>query len=202
VAVPIVGILGVMVGTIGWSLVAGRLEKKFMFMFGFIGFCVVTTLLPILKLVEWFPDPSSPWYKGLIYLGTVFGSLLAGAPLVAGGSMLADVADEHDLETGTRQEGIFFGALSFSGKAAAGLGNGLAGLLLWLIAFPEKADPATLDPGILLWLGLSYGPGCAVLIAVSIAVLTRYDLSRERHATIQAALLARRIDAGTEQAAQ
>jgi GPH family glycoside/pentoside/hexuronide:cation symporter len=202
VVVPIAGIFGVMVGTVAWALVAGRLEKKSMFMFGFIGFCTVSTLLPILKLLEWFPDPSSPWYTRLIYLGTVFGSLLAGAPLVAGGSMLADVADEHDLETGTRQEGIFFGALSFSGKAAAGLGNGLSGLLLWLIAFPNKADPATLDPGIVRWLGLCYGPGCAILIVVSVIVLTRYDLSRARHATIQSALLERRARSTRGEAAQ
>ena len=36
--------------------------------------------------------------------------------------MLADVADEHELITRRRQEGIFFGALSFAGKSAAGLG--------------------------------------------------------------------------------
>ena len=45
------------------------------------------------------------------------------AALIAGGSMLADITDEHELETRRRQEGIFFGSLSFSGKASAGIGN-------------------------------------------------------------------------------
>lgn len=50
--------------------------------------------------------------------------------------------------------------------------------------------------GITFWvsfLGTMIGSLLAgALIAVSVAVLARYDLSRERHATIQAALLDRR----------
>ena len=37
-------------------------------------------------------------------------------------SMMGDIADEHELATGRRQEGIFFGVVSFSGKAASGPG--------------------------------------------------------------------------------
>lgn len=42
--------------------------------------------------------------------------------LIAGGSMIADIADMHELATGHRQEGMFFGGLAFAGKTASGLG--------------------------------------------------------------------------------
>jgi Na+/melibiose symporter-like transporter len=42
-------------------------------------------------------------------------------------SMLSDVIDEHELNTGKREEGLFFAARSFATKASYGLGSFFAG---------------------------------------------------------------------------
>ena len=108
------------------------------------------------------------------------------------GSMMADIADEHELQSGRRQEGIFFGALSFSGKGASGIGNLVGGVALDLIAFPPAAVPGAVPAEILQRLGLTYGPLVMGFAIVSVWCYTHYDLDRERHAEILDALEKRR----------
>jgi GPH family glycoside/pentoside/hexuronide:cation symporter len=106
--------------------------------------------------------------------------------------MMADIADEHEFETGRRQEGIFFGALSFSGKAAAGVGIGLAGVALSLISFPKQVKPEEVPIEIVDLLGIIAGPGVAGLMIVGAIIMTRYHLTKERLALIQTELAERR----------
>ncbi|MEE8557786.1 MAG: hypothetical protein V3T14_07860, partial [Myxococcota bacterium] len=95
-----------------------------------------------------------------------------------------------------RQEGIFFGALSFSGKASAGLGNWIASIALTAISFPLQAKVEAVDPAIVRQLAIIYGPGVLVLIIVSILIISRYDLTRQRHTEIQQELARRKAGLG------
>ena len=52
----------------------------------------------------------------------------------------ADVTDEHELRTGSRQEGLLFAALMLIAKAASGLGPLVGGLVLKIAHFPENAS--------------------------------------------------------------
>ena len=192
VLVPICGLVGVMAGTVWFAVRARAMDKRSMMMIGIIGFSGITLALPISKLVGLFPPMEHLLYLPAIFFFTFLASIFGGAGLIAGGSMLADIADEHELETGRRQEGVFFGALSFSGKSAAGIGNWIAGLALAAIAFPLKAAPGEVDPWIVTKLALVYGPGMLVLMVIGIAVLSRYSLTRERHQAIRVELEQRR----------
>ena len=192
VLLPAIGGVGLLIGTPFWAVLSRKLDKKPTFLIGITGFSAVTMLLPISKLVGLYPSPESPFYLGLLYTGTLIAAFAGAAGMVAAGSMLADIADEHELETERRQEGMFFGALSFSGKASAGLGIALSGFALWAIDFPAKAAPEAVDAWSVTKLGLVYGPGVLGLIIVAIAITSRYRLSRTRHAHIRAALDSRR----------
>ena len=125
-----------------------RIDKKASWI-GCICFSVVLSTGPVaLRLVGWFPANGDPLLLPIILICS--GLAMAGA-LAAGitvGSMMADIADEHDLHTGRRQEGIFFGALSLSGKAASALGHLVAGIALELIRWPQGAEvtPEDIDP--------------------------------------------------------
>jgi GPH family glycoside/pentoside/hexuronide:cation symporter len=192
VLLPVMGLFGVLPGTVFWGRMARSLEKKPMFMIGITGFSAIASGLPIAALLGLFPARESAAYLPLIYGMTFLGSFFGAAGLVSAGSMLADISDEHELDTGRRQEGIFFGALSFSGKASAGIGNWLGGVALWLIAFPTQARPGEVDPWTVVKLALVYGPGVVALVVAAIVMLSRYHLTRERHREIQVALEARR----------
>ena len=111
--------------------------------------------------------------------------------------MMADVTDEHEYETGIRQEGIFFGAIAFSAKATSGFGNFIGGLGLDIIAWPRGPDiksAADIPVDTLVNLGLLYGPIVSAFAVISLWCYTHYHLTRDRHAEILSALYERRAN--------
>ena len=103
-------------------------------------------------------------------------------------SMIADVADEHEVVTGERKEGVFFAALAFALKVPTGLGQALGGALVGWVGLPPGAQPGTLDADVVFRLGLAAGPIVAATYLIPLWLFTRYDLSRARHAELRRAL--------------
>ena len=189
---------GVVAGLPFWTLVARRLDKKPTFLIGVAGFSLLVLLPPCLHLVGAGPARESPAYLASLVAASAVAAFFAAAGIVAAGSMMADVADEHELETGRRQEGVLFGAQSLAAKSASGLGHQIAGIGLDLISFPAGAAPEAVGPQQVLGLGLLAGPGVGGLAVIAIALLARYQLDRRRHAAIALALAARRSGSRTD----
>jgi Na+/melibiose symporter-like transporter len=185
------GLGGLFGGTILWVLLSRRVDKRPAFLAGVTVFSIFSLLPPLGKLLGLFPHHESPTYVPLLATLAVIAALGAAAGLVTSGSMMADIADEHELDTGRRQEGIFFGALLFAVKATSGLGQFVAGWGLDLIDFPLRAEPGTVPTATTDALAILYGPGIAFLAVLSVIVLTRYRITNERHAAIVAALARR-----------
>ena len=109
--------------------------------------------------------------------------------------MMADIADEHEYESGDRQEGIFFGAIAFSSKATSGFGNFIGGIGLDVINWPRGTEiqtAADIPAETLVSLGLLYGPFVAMFAVVSLWCYSHYKLTRDRHEEILAELGERR----------
>ena len=191
--------LGTVVGLLLGVFVALPLlrhaNKRFGLLLGTAVWAVCQVLPVALRLVDWLPpNGTAALLLALLLFKFVQGMILQLA-FVAFGSMMADVADEHEYESGVRQEGIFFGAVAFSAKATSGFGTLLGGLALDLIDWPRGADvqsAADVPAQTLLDLGLFYGPVVAGFAVISLWCYTHYDLSRARHAQILKALAARR----------
>lgn len=183
---------GVVVGLPFWTLVARRLDKKPTFLIGVAGFSLLVLLPPCLHLLGAWPAPASPAYLASLVAASAVAAFFAAAGIVAAGSMMADVADEHELATGRRQEGVLFGAQSLAAKSASGLGHQIAGIGLDLIAFPAGAAPDAVGAQQVLGLGLLAGPGVGGLAVVALVLLAGYRLDRRRHGEIAQALAARR----------
>ncbi len=137
------------------------------------------------------PEEMMPW---LILQAALTGACILVA-LIMGGSMLADVADHVELKTGRRMEGLMFAALIMIQKAVSGMGVFLSGLTLGLVGFPEKADPATIDPAIVDQLGLVYVLGIGVMVVLALVAIIFYPISRDVHQRTLAALLEKRSGA-------
>jgi Na+/melibiose symporter-like transporter len=188
---PIGGIIGAFFGPALYA----RFGKRAGLIFGVLGWAVFQTLPVVLRLLGFFPENGDMILLPLL----VTMKALSGATVIqadiAFGSMVADVVDEHELTTEKRQEGIFFAATFFAGKATAGLGSMVAGFTLDLIAWPRGADiqtAADIPAGTILELGIVYGPIFGVFGFLSAWCFSHYRLTRERHAEILAALAARR----------
>ena len=189
--VPLCGIIGVLVGTPVWARV--RMDKRQMFIWGISGYAFLTIAMPMAKLLDLLPAVDSGAYLPLILLNAFIAAMFGAGPLLAGSSMVADISDEHELLTGRRQEGIFFGALAFSLKAASGAGNWLGAVALSAIAFPTKVrDPSSVDPDTVVDLALVYGPGVLVITVLGIMFMRGYRLTSVRHAEIRRELVERR----------
>lgn len=146
---------------------------------------------PIAYLLGFFPDRGSSAYFPLLVLAAGGGAFSAAGGLVSSGSMMADIADEHELATGRRHEGIFFGSVTLALKSASGIGHGVAGFAMDAIGFPAQAVPGAVDASVLQSLGILYGPGIGLLAIVAVFFMTGYSLDGRRHAEIVTALDAR-----------
>lgn len=179
--------IGVMIGAVFASSIQKRLGKRAPLMFGTLCWTTFQIVPVALRLVGWFPENGSDILVPLLIALRVLQGMGTVQSNVAFGSMIADIADENDLKTGRRQEGIFFAASSFSAKCASGMGNIIAGFALDLISWPrgpQIKSAADVPVEALESLGLLYGPIVAGFGVVSAWCYTNYRLTRERHAEI------------------
>ncbi|MFZ4747392.1 MAG: MFS transporter [Sphingomonas sp.] len=92
-----------------------------------------------LRLMGWFPEVGSPALLPLFMLLNTTGSAAGIGALMIGASMMSDVVEASEERTGRREEGLFFAGALFMQKTATGFGILIAGQLLALADFPEKA---------------------------------------------------------------
>jgi Na+/melibiose symporter-like transporter len=184
--------IGVMLGMSFWRKVAEHLDKKPAFVMGMIWYTVFAALAPILKVLGLFPSEGTVAYTIAYASVTTLAGFGVASLLALSGSMMADVTDEDELASGLRREGIFFGAHSFAMKLANGLGAACGGFLYEWVGIRQGMAPEAAPDGAGLQLGLAAGILIAVMIGAGTFTFLRYDLSRERHAEIRAALDARK----------
>lgn len=157
----------------------------------------------VLRLIGWFPDNGDlvegtqipaivPW---LLLDGVLRGitGITASILIVA---MLADVVEYSEERTGRRSEGLFFAFTSLIQKAVSGFGVLIAGLLLTLVEFPQKADPSAVPEEAVRNLALVYMPAMFFLYALALGIMQFYNITRESHAETL------RVLAGKAQAAE
>ena len=186
--------VGVFGGIFAASAVARRIEKRSTAVLG-LALIGVSQLGPVtLYLSGMIPlSAAVPTLAVAIIVGALGGSIAT----IAFQSMMADATDEHEHLFGARREGLYFAGITFSAKAASGLGAWIGGITLDVIGFPHglAASPAMLaqiPASAIRNLGIAYGPGAAIFTAVSCAVLMTYKLTKADHTRIQADLLERR----------
>lgn len=132
-------------------------------------------------------DPQRPW---LMFIAPLFYSIGLSSTFMILGTMLADVIDADELETGYRRAGLFGAVAAFLMKGAGALAAGASGFLISWTGFQVRlgGDQANGVFHSMLWLYAGKG----LLLVACLSVLHRYPLTEQRIATIQAELRARR----------
>ncbi|HWE46105.1 MAG TPA: MFS transporter [Caulobacteraceae bacterium] len=127
------------------------------------------------------------------FMITAAGMFVAGLPYAAGllltRAMMADIADEVQLQTGVDRMGLLFSLLSLTTKLGYAISIGCLPLLAQL-GFSDKSGAHNSDQAILA-LQIVFIAVPTVLLATSSVVLRGYPLGPYRHAEIRAALEAR-----------
>lgn len=192
--------LGAVLGLLIAPAFQRRYGKRGALLFGTWTWASLQVLPIVLRLVGFFPENDSEVLVPLLAAGRILQGACAVQANTAFGSAVADVADENELRTGRRQEGVFFATSSFSGKFASGVGSLIAGLALDLIQWPRGAairTAADVPPEQIVHLGIVYGPVVVGFSVVTYWCYLHYRLTRERHAEILAELASRRARDGS-----
>ena len=195
--------VGLILGTLFTKALHRRWDKRPGLVIGTAGWAVCQVTPIVLRLVDWFPENGTGLLIFFLATFKLAQGIIVQQALVSFGSMMADVADEHELESGRRQEGIFFGAVAFSGKGASGLGTIFAGVALDVISWPrgeQIQSAADIAPETIASLGLVYGPIVSGFAVISVWCYTHYRLNRRSHQAILDKLAIQRLEQQQRQA--
>jgi GPH family glycoside/pentoside/hexuronide:cation symporter len=111
--------------------------------------------------------------------------------VVAAMSIVADFADEHELEHGTRQEAGLYSALSFTSKIASATGPLFGGIMLDLVGLHKGTLPSAASAGTLDGLALGTTFGIVVPLLLAWYFTFKISMTEERLKEIQAQIATR-----------
>jgi Na+/melibiose symporter-like transporter len=177
-------IIGVLLGPITAKRMSLRLDKKRAFMLCLVMGSVFGFSPPfafLFGIIEMMEVGSRLVF---VFLATGMSQIFFIAMYIIVDSMLSDTIDLHELESGRREEGLFFAAGSFAQKASFGLGAFAAGVGLDIIRFPKGASPADVPVDTLSSLAQISGPISMLLLLSSLLIIRHYPLDQAEHATI------------------
>jgi Na+/melibiose symporter-like transporter len=156
-------------------------EKKTVASAGLLG-AMATNLVPIsLRLLGFFPENGTAAIFWTMVVVGFFETALFLVFDISWRSMIADLTEQTELDTGRRNEGVISSTITFATKCADALGTLIAGVLLSLIAFPTETGVGDVPSEIIAQLGLIYGPLVCLIWMGAILSIRRYRISRSRH---------------------
>jgi len=181
-------------------ILQARFDKKTLLIVGMFFLLFNGLLMFSLRFLDVLPENGDPWLLRVLIGNEMIRVMVGTIVAIMFVSMVADALDAQELDTGRRQEGVFAAALSFSGKATSGIGVVAGGLILdYLLGFPRGAAPSSVDSALIIELGVIGGMLVPLLYVVPFSMLTRYRITREKHAEIRRILDSQRVsgDPGT-----
>ncbi len=182
--VLVVYLLSVMLAMPLWLRFSRGRDKKTTYLYGCVGWVFGLFCLFINQ-----PD----WPLELILVSTVFSGIGYSAADMIPWSMIADVADEDEILSGERREGLYVGVFTFLRKLAGAAGVAIVFLGLDLVGF--KSGTENSEASIWVLRGATALIPAAFVIA-SAWVARKYPLSYERHKEILDELERRRTESG------
>jgi GPH family glycoside/pentoside/hexuronide:cation symporter len=184
-------LLAVAIVTTSSGYLNRRLEKQQVLQLSCaLGALNLAWLTPM-KLMGWLPEQSSIVFA-LVFLNYAIFVTMSILRTISNHAMLADIADEQELATGQRQEGVMFAAAFFSAKFISGFGYMIAGPFLDLIGLETGVQPGEAPTQVIWGLGLIMGPGLALFMLVPLWMALKLKLSLAGQLEVQRALQARK----------
>jgi len=135
----------------------------------------------LLRILGVMPENGDPVLFPIMALIVVLDTALIIAVQILTASMVADLAEDAQLRTSRRSEGVLFSAVTFSRKAMQGLGLMTASVVLTLAQFPTEAAPADVPLDSITRLGGIYAPLIFTIWMLAVASLTFYRINRNIH---------------------
>ncbi len=133
-----------------------------------------------------------PGHPNLQFILPFFYSLGISSTYTVLGTLMADVTDIDELNTGSRREGMFGAVMAWMGKAIGAIQAVAAMALLKATGFHPQSAAQSAETILNMRLLFSFG-GAAVL-GIGLLLLWRYPLTRERMAEIKELIEQRKLN--------
>lgn len=165
----VVGILSC-IGAFGIDVLCKKVSKKAAWIIA-----VGTEALSMILFIGFFISPGN---MSLVYVLVILMALGTCAVYQIPWSMIPDCVDVNELVSGKRTDGVIFGFIAFFQKVAGAVAVAVVGVALSAIGYVEGAaqSEATLNG-----LKCLYAFACGGIFLISVLVVMRYPLSKERH---------------------
>lgn len=147
-----------------------------------------------LRIAGLFPPPGDPAMLPLLFGIFILNTACGVSAFMLGASMMADVVEHSETQTGRRSEGVFFAGAFFVQKCTSGIGIGLAGLILWIAGFPDGAKPGQVPDAVIDRLTIIFTLGYLALGWSAAWFYARFPFGKAEHDA--------RIGLGGEETAQ
>lgn len=171
-----------------WKVVSERLGKKAVYFMGMSLWIIAQAGLLLLQ----------PGQIVLMYCLAVMAGIGVATAYLIPWSMIPDVIELDELETGQRREGLFYGFMVLLQKIGLALALFLVGIALELAGFIKSAagEPAPTQPdSALLAIRLAIGPLPTIALICGLVLAFLYPITREVHAEILLRLKERQSEA-------
>ncbi len=159
-------------------------EKKTVAITGLLSGMAINVIPIGLRLLGFFPENGNAALFWIMLVAGFFETMLLLLFDISWRSMIADLTERTELETGRRNEGVISSTITFTSKCADALGTLIAGTALSLIAFPTETAVGEVAPDVIAELGLIYGPMIFLIWMGVIVTISRYRISRSHHEEI------------------
>jgi glycoside/pentoside/hexuronide:cation symporter, GPH family len=156
----------------------GKRETAFGGIFVNAGFWLMPFLL---FLAGFWPAVGTNLSTGMVFAFFFVANCAGVVVQISIASMIADVVEASEEQTGRRSEGLLYAGNLFVQKCATGAGILISGLIISWAGLPEKADPATVAAPVIDSLVIGY---ISVVVLLGLGVIWRirkFPISRSDH---------------------
>lgn len=121
------------------------------------------------RLAGLFPENGSDLLVPMLFSFKIISTGLGISAIILAMSMMADIADMYEADTGKRSEGLFSAGMFFMQKLVGGVGLFMASAIIAFVGLPDGAQSGTVAPQIVTNLNLYY-----VIAVTVIGLLTSW----------------------------
>lgn len=178
---PIVGIVAAALGILIGPQITRRLGKKCGGMAIFAALALASTLPVSLRLLDLLPpNGTTTLFAILIAEALTVGALtLMGSMAIT--SMIVDVAEDSELKTGRRSEGLLVSVDNVLKKTTSGVGVFGASLILAAADLSARISPDQVSDANMAKMGLAYVPAIWLIYGGAILGLLAFRLDESTH---------------------
>ena len=168
-----------------WKLVSDKLGKKTVYYLGMVVWIIAQAALFLIQ----------PGQIGLLYVAAIMAGFGVSVAYLIPWSMIPDVIELDELNTGQRREGVFYSFMVLLQKLGLAIALLLVGQALEWSGFIERipGEPIPVQPeSALLAIRIAIGPLPTIFLILGVILTYFYPITKEVHANIRLQLKERK----------